>query len=266
MTSNSGSGMHGATDRTVASQARMYDYYLGGKDNYQADREAAEQVIAAHPDQPRLARNNRAFLVRAVTHLADVGIDQFLDIGTGFPTSPNVHELAFERRPQARVVYVDNDPTVLAHDRALLAQERLENIAVVDADMRDPEALLSDSDLRATLDFTRPVAVLLVSVLHFVPDPLAARIVTRLRRELAPGSALVLSTACSDGLPDEQVAAIKFAYTNTSSGAVLRPRADIDAFFDGLTLLSPGLVDVARWRNDEPPTPISILGGVGLVA
>lgn len=261
---NRGLGPLSAHD-TPASQARMYDYYLGGKDYYEVDEVAAEQVIAAHPHQRQLARNNRGFLARAVTHLAATGIDQYVDVGTGIPTRPNVHELAFSQHPSARVAYVDNDPTVIAHDRALLAQKDLENIAVVDADMRDPDALLADSDLRAMIDFDRPVAVLLVAVLHFMPDPTATEIVTRLRRDLVPGSALVLSTACSDGLPAEQLAAIQSAYTTTATGAVLRARADIEAFFDGLTLVSPGVVDVAQWRNDDPPTPISILGGVGLV-
>ena len=247
-------------DTATASPARMYDYYLGGKDNFPADRAAAEAVIADHPQQRALARNNRAFLRRAVAHLAEAGIDQYVDIGTGIPTSPNVHEVARAAHPAARVAYVDDDPVVLSHARALLSTDEL--VAVVDADMHDP-GLSHHPGIEALVDFDRPVGVLFVAVLHFSPGDEPARIVRAFRERMAPGSYLVLSTGSTEGLSDADVAAVREAYSTTPRGVFLRPRAEIEALFDGTELIDPGLTDVSGWRADEPPTPIKILAGVG---
>jgi O-methyltransferase involved in polyketide biosynthesis len=248
-------------DSDVPSPARMYDYYLGGRDNFAADREAAEAVIASHPDQRQLARNNRAFLARAVEHLAAEGITQFVDVGTGIPTSPNVHEVARGMQPDARVVYVDDDPVVLAHARALLEEDRA--VAVVEADMHEPEAITTHPDVDRLIDWSRPVAVLFVAVLHFSPGDEPRRILDHFRRRVVPGSALVLSAGSSEGLSDTELAEIHEAYARTPRGGHLRSRAEIAALFAGFELVEPGLVDVCRWRGFERPTHLSILAGVG---
>jgi SAM-dependent methyltransferase len=249
---------HAEIDTSVASPARMYDYYLGGKDNFPADRNAAEQVIKAHPEQQRLARANRGFLIRAVRFVAEQGVDQFLDLGTGIPTSPNVHEVAREANPAARVVYVDNDPIVTAHNRALRATH--DGVVPVHADVRDPAAILDHPDVRGTLDFDRPVALLAVAVFHFVPE--AEQVLPVLRAALAPGSHLVLSMATTEGLTHTDVQAIEAAYAASSVEAVFRSRARIEAMFDGAALVEPGVAPVGSWRAHEADTYIRILGGV----
>ncbi|GLZ49505.1 hypothetical protein Acsp06_56900 [Actinomycetospora sp. NBRC 106375] len=248
-------------DSDVPSPARMYDYYLGGRDNFAADREAAEAVIASHPDQRQLAQNNRAFLVRAVEHLAAEGITQFVDIGTGIPTAPTVHEVARRTHPDARVVYVDDDPVVLAHARALLAEDRA--VAVVEADMHDPGAITTHPDVDRLIDFSRPVGVLFVAVFHFSPGDEPHRIVEHFRRRMVPGSYLVLSTGSSEGLDADELAEIEAAYARTPRGGHLRTADEVAALFEGFTVIEPGIVDVSRWRGFERPTHISILAGVG---
>lgn len=248
-------------DSDVPSPARMYDYYLGGRDNFAADREAADAVIASHPDQRQLARNNRAFLVRAVEHLTSAGITQFVDVGTGIPTAPTVHEVARRTHPDARVVYVDDDPVVLAHARALLAEDPA--VAVVEADMHEPETITGHPEVARLIDFDRPVGVLFVAVLHFSPDDEPRRIVEHFRRRMVPGSHLVLSAGSSEGLSAAELADIHEAYARTPRGGHLRARAEIGGLFEGFELLEPGLVDVSRWRGFERPTHLSILSGVG---
>lgn len=248
-------------DRDVPSPARMYDYYLGGRDNFPADREAAEAVIASHPEQRQLARNNRAFLVRAVEHLAAAGITQFVDVGTGIPTSPTVHQIARRTHPDARVVYVDDDPVVLAHARAQLAADPA--LAVVEADMHDPNAITSHPDVVRLVDPDRAVAVLFVAVLHFSAGEEPRRIVEHFRRRMAPGSYLVISAGSSEGLSEGELAEIHQAYARTPRGGHLRSREEILALFEGFALVEPGLVDVCRWRGFERPTHVSILAGVG---
>ncbi|PVZ14944.1 SAM-dependent methyltransferase [Actinomycetospora cinnamomea] len=248
-------------DSDVPSPARMYDYYLGGRDNFAADREAAEAVIASHPEQRQLARNNRAFLVRAVEHLAAAGITQFVDVGTGIPTSPTVHEVARRTAPDARVVYVDDDPVVLAHARALLAEDPTR--AVVEADMHDPAAITTHPDVVRLIDPERPVAVLFVAVLHFSAGDEPRRIVEHFRRRMARGSYLVISAGSSEGLSEGELAELRAAYARTPRGGHLRTRDEIAALFDGFELVEPGLVDVCRWRGLERPTHVSILAGVG---
>ncbi|WP_433786541.1 SAM-dependent methyltransferase [Actinomycetospora sp. CA-101289] len=247
-------------DSGVPSPARMYDYYLGGRDNFAADREAAEAVIASHPEQRQLARNNRAFLVRAVEHLAAAGITQFIDIGTGIPTSPTVHEVARRTHPDARVVYVDDDPVVLAHARAQLADDPA--LAVVDADMHDPDVITDHPDVARLIAFDRPVAVMFVAVLHFSAGDEPRRIVEHFRRRMVPGSYLVLSAGSSENLSDGELAEIHAAYARTPRGGHLRSRSEIEALFAGFALIEPGVVDVCRWRGFERPTHVSILAGV----
>ncbi|GAB3970481.1 SAM-dependent methyltransferase [Actinoallomurus acanthiterrae] len=246
-------------DVHTPSPARMYDYWLGGKDNFAADREAAEKVVEAHPEQRELVRANRDFLVRAVRFLAEQGIDQFLDLGTGIPTSPNVHEVAREILPAARVVYVDNDPIVFAHNQAFRVTD--DRIATVQADVRCPSEILGDPAVKRLVDFDRPVGLLAIAVLHFVPEGEA--VMATLRDALPPGSFLALSTGTYEGLTPEQRERIENAYAKASAPAVIRSRVEIERLFAGFDLVEPGLVHVAKWRADGPETRGRLLAGVG---
>jgi SAM-dependent methyltransferase len=239
------------TDRPTP--ARMYDYYLGGKDNFAVDREAAEQVLTAAPEVRVLARENRAFLGRAVRYLAaEAGIRQFVDVGTGLPTQGNVHEVAQAVDPSARVVYVDNDPIVRAHAKALLPADG--TTAVIEADMRDPGPILDHPDLLRLIDFAEPVAVLFMSVLHFITDeedPYG--LVAAFRDRCAPGSHLALShiTSPERGADGAEAAADVYK-SRATSPAVLRTPKEIGALFDGYDLVEPGLVYLPQWRPDAP--------------
>ena len=241
------SGPPPSLDTSVPHIARVYDYWLGGKDNFAVDREAAEQVIAAYPGILRDVRAQRAFLANAVRYLAGVaGIRQFLDIGTGIPTANNTHEVAQGAEPSCRVVYVDNDPMVLAHARALLVGTTAPT-AYVDADLRDTGMVLAEA--AQLLDFTKPVAVMLISVLHLIPDeddPHA--IVTRLMEAVPSGSWLALSHPARDVHPQQVTEAASRFNQLAPANATLRTRAEILRFFDGLELLEPGLVQIHRWR------------------
>jgi hypothetical protein len=227
--------------------ARVYDYWLGGKDNFAVDREAAEQVVAAYPGILRDVRAQRAFLAHAVTYLAGVaGIRQFLDIGTGFPTANNTHQAAQDVDPDCRVVYVDNDPMVISHGRALLGGVTAPT-AYVDADLRDPGKILAEA--AHLLDFSEPVAVMLISVLHLIPDeddPYA--IVARLMEAVPSGSWLALSHPARDVHPRQVTEAESRFNQLAPAKATLRTRAEILRLFDGLELLEPGLVQVHQWR------------------
>ncbi|SDL18888.1 SAM-dependent methyltransferase [Nonomuraea jiangxiensis] len=249
-------------DPTVPSVARMYDYLLGGKDNFAADREAAAQILKISPNGREIARDNREFLGRAVRAVAEVGIRQFLDIGTGLPTQENVHQVARRAAPESRVVYVDNDPIVLTHARALLAETP--DTIVVKGDMREPKAILGDPDVTRHLDLRRPLAVLLVSVLHFVgDDDEAFGIVRNIREALPSGSHLILSHVTAGELGSEDVGKGRAIYRGTTSGALApRSREQIAAFFEGLELLEPGLVEPSVWRA-EGPGELSIAGPGG---
>jgi SAM-dependent methyltransferase len=231
----------------------MYDFYLGGKDNWEADREAAAKVVAVAPEIRGVARANRAFLHRAVRFLAgEQGIGQFLDIGTGIPTSPNVHETAAARAGDTRVVYVDNDPVVHAHSNALLTGSG--TTRVVFADLRDPQAVIARA--AEFLDFTRPVALLLVAVLHFVPDADGPRaVVASLRDALPPGSFLALSHGTADFHPPEVTGTATAAYDGAAAPLVLRSRGQVEQFLDGLAPVDPGLVQLPLWRPDAKPRP-----------
>jgi S-adenosyl methyltransferase len=241
-------------DTSVAHPARVYDYWLGGKDNFAADREAAEQVIAANPSVLPRVRANRAFLGRAVRYLADeAGIRQFLDIGTGLPTVDNTHEVAQQAAPESRIVYVDNDPIVLSHARALLTSTPQGATAYVDSDLRDTAGLLAAAG--ATLDLGQPVAIMLLMILQYVldeEDPWG--IVARLLDAVPAGSYLVVSDTAAD--IDAEVVAESARRYNQRLGAVRqtrRTRAEFTRFFDGLDLVDPGVVPLPEWRALASP-------------
>jgi S-adenosyl methyltransferase len=251
----------------VAHSARIYDYILGGKTNYQRDRDAAEQLIAAFPITTTSARANRAFMYRAVRFLAQQhGIDQFLDIGTGIPTSPNLHEVAQAVTPSSRVVYVDSDPIVLAHARALLSSSPAGRTAYLDADLRQPAEVLDSPELARTLDLTRPVALFLLAILHFIPDEAdPAAVIRQLVDRLPAGSFLVLNHATyPEETPDNQRAVDVYKQQNIS--LTTRDRDAILALVPpGLEILEPGLQPLNRWRPELDPTTktdgnIAILG------
>lgn len=237
--------------------ARVYDVFLGGKDNYPADRAAAKAALAANPRGYLNVWHNRDFVRRAVGHLAaDVGIRQFLDIGTGLPTAENVHEIAQRIAPQSRVVYVDNDPVVLAHARALLTSHPAGAADYLNADLRDTDMILREA--RHTIDLSRPVALVLAAVLHFVDDEAAYGVVARLAAALAPGSHLILSHLTMDLNPENGARAAK-AYADSGLTFVLRSKPKVLRFVvdNGLELVEPGIVPVHHWRPDHRPWALS---------
>lgn len=258
-------------DPTIPSVARMYDYYLGGKDNFPSDREAAEKIIAIVPEVRETTRDNRAFIGKAVRVMAGQGVRQFLDIGAGLPTQENVHQVARRVDSGSRVVYVDNDPIVLTHARALLA-DTSDTIAVW-GDATDPAAILGSPEVSGHLDFSRPVAVLMSAVLHFVPgDEQASGIVAALRAPLVPGSHLLISHFYTPDADDPKVRAGQQVYKATKPGALsARSLRQITSYFDGMTLLEPGLVPVKSWRPESEPdrqvkidlTRPGLMGAVG---
>jgi hypothetical protein len=253
-------------DPLVPNPARMYDYYLGGKDNFPTDREAAELALSVVPFGREVARANRQFLVRAVSFMARSGIGQFIDIGTGLPTRPNVHEVARSILPDARVVYVDNDPMVCAHARALLATN--DGVGAIHGDIRTPQAILNDPVTRALIDFTRPVGLLFVAVLHFLTDDDRPwERVAAFQRRMASGSMLAVSHITSDDTPPEIQDTIRDVYAEASAPAVFRTKPEIESFFGGLDLIDPGLVEVGAWLSlrPSPPAPLRFLGGVAQI-
>jgi len=242
----------------------MYDYFLGGKHHLEADRNAAEQVIAAYPETRTVARTNRRFLTRAVWYLAEHGISQYVDLGCGMPTSPAVHEIARQVRPDARVVYVDNDPVVASHCRAMCDGEK--GLDFIQGNIRAPQGILNDLPLTGVVDLSEPVAFLCSAVLHFVPDDDQPKgIVAALRWRMAPGSYLVISHVATDGVSKGVLSAIGDVYQGATAPAVPRTAAGIREFFTGLDLVEPGIVDARRWRSDmkEKATKIRLLAGVG---
>jgi hypothetical protein len=239
-------------DTTVAHPARVYNYWLGGKDNFDADREAGEQTKAAYPDIVRGVQAQRAFLSSAVRYLVtQAGIRQFLDIGTGLPVANNTHEVAQSLAPESRIVYVDNDPMVLAHARALLTSAPEGACAYLDADLRDTRKVLRAAS--RLLDFDQPVAVMLIGVLHLIPDTDdPAGLVTQLIGALPAGSWLAIAHPASD-VASDKVAIMTDRYNQrVSTAATLRTHAEISAFFAGTDLLPPGVVQYHQWRPGEP--------------
>jgi SAM-dependent methyltransferase len=255
-------------DTKRANVARVYDYWLGGSHNFLADQDVARAIAAVVPAAREAARDNRAFLGRAVRFLAGSGIRQFLDIGSGIPTEGNVHEIAEQASPGAHVVYADVDEVAVAHSRAILAGNL--NATVIEADLREPRKILSNDTVRGLVDFAQPTGLLLNMVLHFIDgaeDPW--RIVATLRDALAPGSYLVLGHLTDENKPTVAHAAEKVYNRSVATNVHVRPRADILRFFDGFDLVDPGLVYIPHWRPDPPadvpddPSKSYALVGVG---
>jgi len=241
------------TDRAHA--ARVYDYMLGGKTNFAADREAGDKIVAQWPGSRASARAARAVMHRLVRRLAEAhGIRQFLDVGTGIPTAPNLHEVAQGIDPASRVVYVDNDPIVLAHARALLTSTPEGRTAYIDGDLREPGKILADPALHGTLDLTRPVALTLINLVHFLSDEAAHPLVRRLLDALPSGSFLALTAGTGDSAPEEAEVASR-RYREAGIENHLRTRAQVERFFAGLELDEPGVVLINRWHPalDEGP-------------
>jgi SAM-dependent methyltransferase len=262
-------------DISVPSVSRIYDYYLGGSHNFEVDRQAARRAMEFMPGLPKIMQANRAFMRRAVRHAVAEGVTQFLDIGSGIPTFGNVHEIAQAASPEARVVYVDHDPVAVAHSRAVLAGD--EHTGIVAADLRKPHDILAAPEVARLLDLERPVALLLVAVLHFLEDaddPHAA--VAQLRDALAPGSLLVLTHASYEGIPlsEEVAAGTVGVYRDIRNPLVMRSGEQITRFFDGFELVEPGVVSMPLWQPEgtedpddaeapEDPYAFSGFGGVG---
>ena len=253
------------------SVARMYDWFLGGSHNFECDRELAQQAMRVFPDAPHVVRANRSFLYRAVTTLCGLGIDQFLDLGSGIPTVGNVHEVASIARAGTRTVYVDSDPVAVAHASALLSGTP--SVSVLHADLRDPEAVLRDAVRAGGLDLSRPVGVLMVSVLPFVPDSDdPAGIVAAYREGTVSGSYLAISHGTNDYKP-KVVGEIEDVYARTTQPGVFRSTAEVGQIFAGYELLEPGLTDLIHWRPEPgalESDPLgadvarySLIGGVG---
>ncbi|MFD7811657.1 SAM-dependent methyltransferase [Streptomyces sp. NPDC059785] len=249
-------------DTSRPHPARIYDYLLGGKDNYEVDQRAGDELAEAAPEVRIGLQANRAFLQRAVRYVVGHGVRQILDIGTGLPTSPNVHEVAQEVAPDVRVAYVDNDPIVKVHGDALLS--RFGTTGIVLGDVRDPQAILDDPEVREIIDFGQPVAVLLVALLHFLTEAEKPEdVVATLHEALPAGSYLVLSHATGDFADRTDAQAI---YCRATATLNLRARAEIERFFAGFELVEPGLAQAPFWRPDGPPPPrseeIGFYGGV----
>jgi len=245
-------------DVTTPNIARIYDYFLDGKDNFAADRAAADKITAMMPLVPVIAQDNRAFLRRAMRFLvADQGIRQFIDVGAGLPTQGNVHEIARQTAPDARVVYVDNDPMVCNHGRALLADETTQ---IIEADLRRPEEIINHPLTRALIDFNEPFALLLTATLHFVPDDDDPHgMIARFHEVMAPGSCLVISHGTLESDPGDPRARLSTeVYSRASAQLALRPLDAVRSLFDGFELVEPGLVWISQWR----PNPFE--GGSGV--
>ena len=241
-------------DPTMPNAARVYDYLLGGKDNFAADRQAAEALLTALPDAALAARTNRAFLAEAVRRVAEQGVTQFVDIGAGLPTAPNVHDCARMVVPHARVVYVDNDPVVVTYARALLAPDNL--VTVISADARDHAAILGAPEFGSLIDLSKPVCVMFVSTLHFLPADQADAAVAAFRERMAPGSYLVISAGHNDerNIPVRDQVQAAYGRNMTLTG---RTSAEIAAYFGDFELMPPGLVPLTEWPLDVPDGPHS---------
>jgi hypothetical protein len=261
----------GATARSIDTStpnvARIYDYLLGGKDSFAADREAARQLMAAIPDAAAIARDNRSFLGRVVRYLVmQAGIRQFLDLGSGLPTQANVHELAQGVVPYVRVVYVDNDPVVASHGRALLATR--DRVAMAFADLCEPASVMEHPDVLGLIDWAQPVAVLCTSTLHFVADEARPHaVIAGYRDHMAPGSYLAITHGTLEEDPEGERDKAAGVYREASSQLHVRPLPEVRRFFDGFELVEPGLVWITEWRPEPGTAPIgrrqSMRGGVG---
>ncbi len=252
-TKASGSSKLPGLDTSVANAARMWNYWIGGKDNFHADRAAGDQVLGAMPALPLVARMLRRFLTTTVDELAAAGIRQFLDIGTGLPTADNTHEVAQRVAPESRIVYVDHDPVVIRHAQALLTSSAAGKTDYIQADLRDWPTISAGA--QQTLDFSRPVAVFLIAVLHFILDAEDPHeTISQMMADLAPGSYLVIAHAASD-IEASTAAAMARSYNATSSLMITpRDRATVARFFDGMEMTGPGLTPLAQWWGSSPAT------------
>ncbi|MDQ0994314.1 SAM-dependent methyltransferase [Streptomyces sp. V3I7] len=260
-------------DISVPSVARIYDYYLGGSHNFEVDREAARKAMEFMPGLPKIMQANRAFMRRAVRFAAGEGVTQFLDIGSGIPAFGNVHEVAEEVSPGARVVYVDHDPVAVAHSEAVLAGNDAADVLA--ADLRKPQEILSSPQVERLIDLNRPVALLLVAILHFVEDaddPYGA--VAELSQALAPGSLLILTHAAYEGIPlaPQRAEGAVDVYKDIRNPLIMRSREEIARFFEGYDMVEPGLVPMPHWRpqpaseEEDDPYAFSGFAGVGRAA
>ncbi len=265
MTDQHSSPLPGRVRSDIAHNARVWNHWLGGKDNYPVDRTVGDRVTAMYPSIGEVARADRAFLGRVVRHLAgDVGIEQFLDVGTGLPTADNTHEVAQHTAPDARIVYVDNDPIVLSHARTLLTSSPEGATEYIEADARDPERILRA--LEPTLDLTKPVAVMMLGILNFVLDTEEARgIVRTLMDAMPPGSRLVLTHPTLELGGEGNEAAMRFWNENATPPITARSRAEFATFLEGLEIAEPGIVSCARWRA-EPGSGTAEVAQFGAVA
>lgn len=253
-------------DTDVPNAARMYDYYLGGLHNFPADREMAQRVVGAYPSLPAVLQQNRAFLRRAVRYMARNGVRQFLDLGSGLPTVGNVHEVAQQEAPDARIVYVDIDSTAVLHSRLMLVGNP--GATVLQLDLRNPDQILNHRDLRWQLDLSKPVGILTIAVLHFVGDDAdPAGLMKSYTDQMVPGSFLAISHASPD-LDPEGAERVSQLYSRTGSPMYFRPNAEIQSFFGDLEMVEPGLVLPNDWHPelaDSPITEVSNVSGyVGL--
>jgi len=261
---------HRTLDTSVSHPARRYNYWLGGKDHFAADRESGDLLAAAFPTVRIAAQENRDFVRRSVRRLTEAGVRQFLDIGTGLPVPDNTHEIAQRIAPESRVMYVDNDPIVMVHARALTIGAPQGRTGYLEADVREPASILTDDRTLAVIDFSEPVALLLVAVLHFIhDDDQAGAIVAELLDALPTGSYLIASNLTMDFASPEQIATNEEMFRSGRSDARARSAAEFGAFFAGLDLLEPGIVAVSDWHPDRPadqrPTAreVAINGAVG---
>lgn len=251
----------GGVDPAVPAVARVYDYWLGGKDNFPADRDQAERVATLLPEIPLLAQANRRFLARAVRFLAERGVTQYIDLGTGLPTSPNVHEIAREVHPEARVVYADIDPMVVAHSRAMAPAG---GVVTVHADMRHPEAILDHPYVTGLIDFDRPVALLMVAVLNYLTrDDDAPDILRRYRERLARGSYLAMSVASEEGIPGDVRRRAQKLFRPSAIPAYAWTHDAIDDLLTAIDPVRPGIAPIGDWRAEEPRLAIRLLAAVG---
>jgi O-methyltransferase involved in polyketide biosynthesis len=249
-------------DTSAPSIARIYDYALGGKDHHAIDRATGDRLLAIAPEIAELARANRDFVVRAVTVMAEAGIDQFLDLGCGLPAEPSVHEVARSIVPGARVVYVDHDPIVIAHARAMLDGQP--GLAAVHHDIREPLRVLREPAVRELLDLEQPLAVIMGSVLHFVDLSIGAQVVGHYVSKLARGSQVAFSLAARDGVPAEVTREVELVLRSASAPVAFRTRAQVEELMDGLDILPPGIVDVTRWRAYGTPGRLRMHTGVAV--
>jgi S-adenosyl methyltransferase len=256
-------------DITVPNVARIYDYFLGGKDSFEADRRAAAEIEESIPESAQACRQNRDFLKRVVRCLAaEAGIRQFIDVGSGLPTADNVHQIAKAIDPEARIVYVDYDPVVFRHAQVML-EEKSKGVVVADGDLRNPQGIIGNNLVREIIDFSQPVAILMFAILHFVTDAeRPGEFLGQFRDVMAPGSWLALSHITDEEVGDKDSRAVQRVYQSASAPVVPRSRAQVIPFFDGLEIASPGLVDINDWPQPSPGTAPStrrlFYGGIAM--